>query len=311
MQDDHTEAEPTLSETIAAMRAATPGPTVEPNSQEWAGMDGTTAYLLIKRHADNWADVGMMMGEWLEANRATQASAPAPQALEVSSVGSAASSGGSAPADPHDSPTVEQLIAALAECRNALPNPPVGDALQGHWAAAMSDPLLVPGYVKACAAHLRAPAAEPAAWANIDALTARALDAPGLTRLREWAETGPVQRADVRQLASEVLRLATAAGDKPSPVETAARIAVDAWQSGHMLAEAMDALMDHLGMPESEAAGAAPPAQQWVSVPVEPTPAMLAAVRWDTDAFGGRSAWPSDIWRDMLAAAPQHQGGGK
>jgi hypothetical protein len=44
-------------------------PTVPTNSQEWAGMDGGIAYHLIERHADNWADVGKMMGEWLAANQ--------------------------------------------------------------------------------------------------------------------------------------------------------------------------------------------------------------------------------------------------
>ena len=44
-------------------------PTVEDNSQNWRGMDGTTAYWLIQRHADGWADIGKMMGEWLEANQ--------------------------------------------------------------------------------------------------------------------------------------------------------------------------------------------------------------------------------------------------
>lgn len=44
-------------------------PTVEDNSQNWAGMDGATAFLLIDRHADNWADIGKMMDEWLAANQ--------------------------------------------------------------------------------------------------------------------------------------------------------------------------------------------------------------------------------------------------
>lgn len=42
----------------------------------------------------------------------------------------------------------------------------------------------------------------------------------------------------------------------------------------------------------------------WKLVPVEPTAEMLNAVRWDEDAFGGKSAWPSDIYKAMLAAAP-------
>lgn len=52
--------------------------TVEPNSQEWAGMDGVTAWILINRHADNWADIGMMMDEWLAANRPAPAAQQAP-----------------------------------------------------------------------------------------------------------------------------------------------------------------------------------------------------------------------------------------
>lgn len=48
-------------------------PTVEDNSQDWRGMDGTTAYWLIQRHADGWPDIGKMMGEWLDANRAQPA----------------------------------------------------------------------------------------------------------------------------------------------------------------------------------------------------------------------------------------------
>ena len=47
-----------------------PEPTVEDNSQNWAGMDGAVAWHLIDRHADNWADVGKMMDEWLSANAA-------------------------------------------------------------------------------------------------------------------------------------------------------------------------------------------------------------------------------------------------
>jgi len=53
--------------------AAQPAATVEDSSQEWAGMSGRDAYMLIQRHADGWADVGKMMGEWLAANTPTAA----------------------------------------------------------------------------------------------------------------------------------------------------------------------------------------------------------------------------------------------
>lgn len=42
--------------------------TVPDDMQEWAGMDGATAFHLIERHADNWSDAGKMMHEWLNAN---------------------------------------------------------------------------------------------------------------------------------------------------------------------------------------------------------------------------------------------------
>lgn len=42
--------------------------TVPDDMQEWAGMDGATAFHLIERHADNWSDAGKMMHEWLSAN---------------------------------------------------------------------------------------------------------------------------------------------------------------------------------------------------------------------------------------------------
>ena len=32
--------------------------------QQWAGMDGATAWHLIDRHADDWSDVGEKMAAW-------------------------------------------------------------------------------------------------------------------------------------------------------------------------------------------------------------------------------------------------------
>lgn len=37
-------------------------------AQQWAGMDGATAWHLIDRHADGWDEVGEMMNAWLRAN---------------------------------------------------------------------------------------------------------------------------------------------------------------------------------------------------------------------------------------------------
>jgi hypothetical protein len=42
--------------------------TIPDGSQDWAGMSGITAWHLIDRWANNWADIGKMMGEWLAAN---------------------------------------------------------------------------------------------------------------------------------------------------------------------------------------------------------------------------------------------------
>jgi hypothetical protein len=51
-------------------------PTMTPEEarefQRWEGMNGAIAYQLIERHADGWADVGVMMDAWLEANALNQ-----------------------------------------------------------------------------------------------------------------------------------------------------------------------------------------------------------------------------------------------
>jgi len=62
---------------LAAPAPQAPVATVEDNSQDWAGMDGTIAWHLIERHADNWTDIGKMMGEWLAANQAAPSPAEA------------------------------------------------------------------------------------------------------------------------------------------------------------------------------------------------------------------------------------------
>lgn len=37
-------------------------------AQQWAGMDGATAWHMIERHADDWNEIGAMMDAWLRAN---------------------------------------------------------------------------------------------------------------------------------------------------------------------------------------------------------------------------------------------------
>ena len=72
---------------IVAAPQPQPQPVVEPvlptitaeearEFQRWKGMDGATAYHLIERHADGWADVGVMMNAWLEANAAKPPAEP-------------------------------------------------------------------------------------------------------------------------------------------------------------------------------------------------------------------------------------------
>ena len=46
-------------------------PTIDRGSQNWKALDGATAFHLIERHADGWADVAQMMDEWLEARTDT------------------------------------------------------------------------------------------------------------------------------------------------------------------------------------------------------------------------------------------------
>ena len=58
---------------VERLRTAMTVPAIESNSQNWRGMDGAIAFHLIERHADNWADAGKMMREWLDANRAIEA----------------------------------------------------------------------------------------------------------------------------------------------------------------------------------------------------------------------------------------------
>jgi len=52
--------------------APQPPATIPDNSQEWSKLDGAQAWHLIERHADSWADVGKMMGEWLAAHQQRQ-----------------------------------------------------------------------------------------------------------------------------------------------------------------------------------------------------------------------------------------------
>lgn len=65
------------SEAINALRTAIEQAEKQEPSQDWAGMDGATAWQLIHRHADGWADIAKMMGEWLAANT-LPAAQPAP-----------------------------------------------------------------------------------------------------------------------------------------------------------------------------------------------------------------------------------------
>ena len=70
LEGDHDEAG-VIDAAVAVLKAISPPvqvPTVEEKSQDWAGMDGATAWHLINRHADGWADVAKMMVEWLAAN---------------------------------------------------------------------------------------------------------------------------------------------------------------------------------------------------------------------------------------------------
>lgn len=55
-------------------------PTVAKDSQDWANIDGVTAWHLIERHADNWADIAMMMDEFIAAKIA-KAAPVAPQGV--------------------------------------------------------------------------------------------------------------------------------------------------------------------------------------------------------------------------------------
>lgn len=57
------------------------------NKQKWRGMDGTTAWHLIDRHADNWSEIGLMMNAWLEANQKPNSIAQAIRDAAVNGIG--------------------------------------------------------------------------------------------------------------------------------------------------------------------------------------------------------------------------------
>lgn len=52
-------------------------------AQQWVGMPGSTAWLLIERHAEGWDDIGAMMDAWLRANVAHQLAQRQPAAWIV------------------------------------------------------------------------------------------------------------------------------------------------------------------------------------------------------------------------------------
>ena len=68
---------PELDEVVKAL--AQPEPTVPDNMQDWAKLDGVDAWQLIERHADNWADIGKMMDEYISAKIAAAQSDSAQQ----------------------------------------------------------------------------------------------------------------------------------------------------------------------------------------------------------------------------------------
>ncbi len=110
-------------------------PTMTPEEarefQRWEGMDGAIAYQLIERHADGWADVGVMMNAWLEAN-ALNAQAGAVEALrELREVVIAQNNLG---ASWHPE-IFGRLMAALQRSQQALAAAPQPQALCSNCAA--------------------------------------------------------------------------------------------------------------------------------------------------------------------------------
>ena len=51
------------------LRSAMNIPTIEKGSQDWLSSDPAIAWHLIDRHADNWADIGLMMQEYVDAQK--------------------------------------------------------------------------------------------------------------------------------------------------------------------------------------------------------------------------------------------------
>lgn len=68
----------------AWLAARTPNLDAVPDtSQDWAKLDGASAFHLIERHADNWQEAGRMMEAWFAARQATSKGLELAKVVEV------------------------------------------------------------------------------------------------------------------------------------------------------------------------------------------------------------------------------------
>lgn len=85
---------------------------------------------------------------------------------------------------------------------------------------------------------------------------------------------------------------------------TAAREFLAVWDA--IADDEVGDMVSGIALKEAEAALRAALAEDTVCVPVEPTPAMVRAIR---DAVSESILWPIDVYRAMLAARPQEEKG--
>lgn len=150
---------------------------------------------------------------------------------------------------------------------------------------------------------------EVADWTPVAGTSARANLMMAIFKAREALAEQPAQGV-LDSMADRAWQRFEATLAQPEPV---------AWGMPNtaITGKKMALMMVRLDIPSNDQYGGsmwvplytAPPAPAvpdgWRLVPIRATDDMTKAVRYDEDAFGGKSAWPSDLRRDMVRAAPE------
>lgn len=96
------------------------------DSQEWPKLDGVTAFHVIERHANDWAETGRMMEAWLSARSATQPSAETVRDAALEEAANTATGflvGDPLAGIPLRNPMTHEIAAAIRALKSAPPQP--------------------------------------------------------------------------------------------------------------------------------------------------------------------------------------------